>query len=368
MIKCRLFPSLLGVLMLLSVATLQASPRVVFINPDRPGNPFWDKVVSVMRAAADDLSLQLDVVYGEANRELATEQALGVIRRDPPVDYLIYIYQVGKAPQILEAAERAGVHSVIFNTEVADSERSIVGVPGEPYTRWIAHLVPDDRQAGGDLAHHLIMEWTSRKDAPPAEIVGFNGGRDSSAARLRAAGLEQALTGRSDARLHQVLVSEWNPQLAADQSEPLLRRWPGTNVIWSASDAMALAVIERQQRLGRQPGSDLVVGSIDWTDAGIQAVESGHLAVTLGGHFLEGAWALVLIHDHAQGRVSINEMRRLSTPLAAIHRGNVGALRDLLIGNQWGEIDFRRYSRALRGNQAAYVFQLEPPSSGVPKK
>jgi len=339
----------------------QAAPLVVFVNPDRPGNPFWDKVTTVMQAAAKDLELTLEVRYGDTNREQSTRQALDAIQSDPPADYLVYIYQVGQARRILEAAEQAGVRSIIFNTDVADQDRDLVGSPGEVYTQWIAHLVPDDFHAGADLASRLIAAARTREPERRAELVGFNGGRDSSAARARAAGLEDVLSRREDAVLHQVLVSQWDALLAAEQTEPLLRRWPGTNVVWAASDAMALAVAGRLTELGRKPGLDVFLGGIDWTDEGIRAVADGRLVVTLGGHFMDGAWALVVAHDHALNLVSATELRRVATRLQAIDRENVQQYQELLDGQHWQRIDFQRYSRRQRGPRAPYEFGLDTP-------
>lgn len=336
-----------------------AAPRVVFINPDAPGNLFWDKVTDVMHAAALDLGLSLEVRYGEDNRELTTQQALDAIDRETSPDYLIYIYQIGQGKRILQAAEKAGVYSIIFNTDIPPQDQSSVGEPGQPFARWLAHLTPDDQAAGRDLASYLI-DAAGKPQAGKTQLVGFNGGRDSSAARLREEGLNQALLNRPEAELLQVLVADWDPALSARQAPPLLRRWPSTRIVWSASDATALSAAKALKAAGYRVGKDLLIGSIDWTDEGLKAVEQGSLKVTFGGHFMEGVWALVLAHDHAKGLFTADETRRFSTNLAPIDASNVHRYKDMLTHNRWDQVDFRQFSRERRGKEGAYDFRLPP--------
>lgn len=73
----------------------------------------------------------------------------------------------------------------------------------------------------------------------------------------------------------------------------------------------------------------------------------------MGGHFLAGGWALVMLFDHANG-VDIRAHYRL--PLFSLivpesefyHR---------LKSRRWSEIDFRAYSRYLTGAER-YQFEI----------
>lgn len=349
---------LCSVLMMVGGPVL-ALPRVVFINPDAPGNPFWDKVTQVMQAAAVNLQFSLEVRYGLDNREGTTLQAMEALQQDPPIDYLLYIYQIGQGKRILQAAEQAGVYSIIFNTDVPEQDQAAFGPPGQRFPHWLAHLVPDDQAAGRNLAAYLIEAAKAAGKPGKIDLVGFNGGRDSSAARLREAGLNQALAEYPEVELLQLLVSDWDPAITARQAPMLLRRWPTTRVIWSASDAMALGAAQALVSEGYAIGRDVLLGSVDWTDEGLQAVSDGHLTVTFGGHFMEGAWALVLAHDHAQGRYTAEEHGRFSTPLAPIDASNVKRYRELILTDHWNQVNFRQFSREVRGDQAAYDFHLE---------
>ncbi|MDX5297447.1 MAG: hypothetical protein LPK85_00700, partial [Gammaproteobacteria bacterium] len=76
-------------------ASPASSINVTFVNPDKPGNPFWDLVTDFMKAAADSLDIELQVIYGDADRYVTTSKAIAAIQASPPPDYLVFMYQKG---------------------------------------------------------------------------------------------------------------------------------------------------------------------------------------------------------------------------------------------------------------------------------
>lgn len=332
--------------------------HVGFVNPDYRGDPFWDSVTEVLLAAADNLGMKLEVRYGEGNRLRSTEEALSLLK-EPGLDYLLTIFQSGQGGRILSAAESAGTPVFFFNTDIPESDTGRVGIPGQIFTQWIGHLVPDDRQAGRLLGSEL-REAAVRNALPmPLKVVGFTGSRESTPSRLRVEGLGLAVRAQSDLDLQQVVYSNWEPEITAQQLPVLLKRYPQTSVIWSASDGMALAAISAAEQIGLVPGRDVIGGGIDWTENAIQAVAEGRLAVTVGGHFMDGAWSLVLLHDFHHGLVRIREMQRVMSRFQAINQGNVQHYLPLLNKKRWKSFDFRAFSRAVRGAEAPYVFGLD---------
>lgn len=344
---------------LLSGLSAGESPRVTFINPDKPGNAFWDSVTTFMQAAADDLDIRLSVRYGMANRQLTTGEALDALATIPKPDYLIFIYQKGQGSRILQAAEHSQVQTFIINTEIPPEEQDAVGRPGAVFTKWIGHLAPDDFQVGHDLASLLIRFAQEKFPDKPLEMVGFTGGRDSSAARLRNQGLEAAVKEFTGVKLRQVLVAEWDPDVAAEQAPRLFRRYPRASIVWAASDAMALAAADSLAQEGFQPGESVFFGGVDWTPAGIQAVDDNYLVATFGGHFMDGGWALVLLHDHFHGLSKAEAWSKLQSRLLPVTSANADRYLTLFGGNNWDAIDFRRFSSRNRAADQSYDFGLE---------
>ena len=105
---------------------------------------------------------------------------------------------------------------------------------------------------------------------------------------------------------------------------------------------MALGAVEGAIRAGREPGVDLFIGGIDWTDEGLAAVAEGTMVVTYGGHFMEAGWALVALES---GR---NEDLDVSTRMCPATSANVQEVRATVRAGAFQRIDFRALVDAVR--------------------
>ena len=81
-----------SLLSLISPASAQKPPRIIFLNPgesvERGTGPYWRMVSQYMSAAANSLGMQLEVIYAERDHLLMIRQAEEVARRvDPPVSH-----------------------------------------------------------------------------------------------------------------------------------------------------------------------------------------------------------------------------------------------------------------------------------------
>ena len=88
--------------------------------------------------------------------------------------------------------------------------------------------------------------------------------------------------------------------------------------LWAANDPMALGAITALREAGYKPGVDVVVGGLNWSQGGVERVLKGEMIVTHGGHFLGGAWAMVVLRDYHDGRDFAEEDVRLQFPMGAI--------------------------------------------------
>ena len=77
---------------------------------------------------------------------------------------------------------------------------------------------------------------------------------------------------------------------------------PQIRVLWCANDSMALGALAAAVEAGRRPGEDLLIGGVDLVDRALAEVAAGRLEVSIGGHLVDGARALLLLHDHHQKR------------------------------------------------------------------
>lgn len=336
-----------------------ASASVVFINPDRPGNPFWDQVNTVMQAAADDLDLELQILFAEENRYQAIRLLEGLITLGKQPDYLVFMFQQGAGVKLLRLAEQAQIRSIMINTDIPSALLSKTGAPRQHFKHWLGHLYPDDQLAGQLLMDSLAEQ--ARQMLPqqaPLGVVALSGSHDSSAAQKRNQGLQASLNKQPDLTLNQLVFSQWRADLAGQQAARLLARYPQSQIVWAASDHMALAAAQTLQLEGIEPGKDILLGGIDWTPAGLKAMRQGQLHASVGGHFAEGAWALVLIHDYHHGHDFADLGLEFLTPMAVMTPANQALLEPILRTGNWQQFNFRQLLRG-QHSERRYAFSLQ---------
>jgi len=107
-----------------------------------------------------------------------------------------------------------------------------------------------------------------------------------------------------------------------------------------------------------QPGVDVKIAGVNWTEAGIQHVMNGEMTLTHGGHFLAGGWAMVMLYDIVQ-RGDFNSRIEVRFPMAAITPINAPDYVKHFGSQQWSRIDFKSFSLTHAKKQKEYQFTLD---------
>jgi ABC-type sugar transport system substrate-binding protein len=333
--------------------------RVVFLDVLQLENPWRTELLSAMRAAANDLGIDfVDHTVGHWPGEIL-EQARQIVRGPGKPDYLLVSLHRGIGPGVLELAERAGVPVFVISSGLLPADQARYGGPRQHFAHWLGQMMPDDVEAGRELAVLLLEAARARAGAPdaPVRLVALEGRRGDGAAMLREEGLRQALAGSANAQLLQGVSASWRQEVARRKTFLLRRRYPELQAVWAANDLMALGALKGLEDAGA--GGQVVVGGIDWTPEALEAVRDGRMVASLGGHFLEGAWALVLLYDYHQGHDFASERLEWRTRLQPLTRDTVDAWLRLHLGMDWESFDFRAFSKAAHPGLARYDFSLQ---------
>ncbi len=336
--------------------------RVTFINPG--DHVFWMDVTTFMKAAAEDLDIDLSVIYAGKNRLQNKNRIEKVLQEDHPPDYLIYIFYTGNyAVDLLNKCEERGVKSMIINTDVPKQVASIVGEPRDMFPSWIGHIVPDDISAGYNLLHRLVTEVRNRRggtEGEPIEVAGITGSHDSTAAVYRNKGFADYVAKNQDIVLRQNIFAYWDENRAYTVAKGLLRRYPNLDIIWAANDGMAMGALRAIEESRKAAGLDVFVGGMDWTKEAMDKIMDRRLTTSFGGHFMDGGWALVLLRDYHSGIDFKDSMGvRIQSTLSYIDTKNVENLRLSLADRKWDRINFKRFSKYYSGEESPYDFSLE---------
>lgn len=329
--------------------------RVAFLNPGGPGDAFFQPMTDFMQAAADDLGFELTVYFANRNHVLYDENIHRLFSTQPLPEYIIGTNARGSGKALLKVAEAAGVKTLFVNQGFIDVEQIVVGAPGERYKQWLFEYLPDDVNAGYLLAKTLLDEAVERSSDGTAEVLAITGHEESVASVLRLRGLKEALVEYPGVRLNQAVYADWKRDKAKILTHRLLERYPSTSVIWSASDVMAHGACEALRETGRKPGSDVVVGGVDWADSALDSLRKKEFTASVGGHFMDGGWAMVLLYDMMHG-IQPDKLGRSSFSVLTADNVDVYArLRE----QSWTAIDFRAFSKHLNPELKQYNFGLE---------
>jgi ABC-type sugar transport system substrate-binding protein len=347
----------------LAITTTGASGgniRVGFINPT--GSPeFWLLVSSTMRAAAAELGIDVDIRHTQRSYDKAIALARDFLSERPPPDYLIATNDLGAGGAIIKLADAANVRIVLLDNDLDQKEWAEYGEPRTKYRHWLGSLVPDHEGGGYRVAEAVLTEAMRIKNNPPLRMLALAGDIGTPASNDRVRGLKRAvgvmskLLGPASVQLVDVRNLDWTEEGAQASIKQFVRAGQRIDAVWAANDQMAFGAIRALREAGYKPGVDVVVGGFNWSQGGIDRVLNGEMVVTYGGHFLGGAWAMVILRDYHNARDFAEEDVRLQFPMGAVDLPV--ARRFPEIGKlDWRNVDFTRFSKTRNPEITRYNF------------
>jgi len=356
----RLFLPLL-LLLLSSPQTWALS--VTFINPGRSDEAFWLSASQAMQAAAKSLDVQLEVLYAQRQPEQTLQLAREVAARLPArrPDYVILVNEKGMLVSAAQVLGAAGIPSFAAFSGLLPQERG-PWAPRRGLPLLLGSLQARAHEAGYLTAKALIHQGLRRKlQAADGKLhlLAIAGDRSTPSSIERNEGLRKALDEHPEVELDQQVFANWRRDKATEQMQGLLQRNPHARLVWSGSDQMAFGAMTAVEQQGRQPGRDLLFSGINTSNEAMQSVLDGRLSALAGGHFMTGAWALLMLYDHHHGRDFIDEGLELEPPLF-MQFSKADARRFLTrFGQGLPELNFRVHSKHLNPQLKRYRFGLD---------
>ncbi|MFY8117489.1 MAG: ABC transporter substrate-binding protein [Roseateles sp.] len=348
------------VLMLLSLGPVQAM-SVSFINPGRSDEAFWLTATQAMQAAARSLGIQLEVLYAEREPERALRLAREIAGRPAQQrpDYVLLVNEKGTLVSNAQTLGAAGIRTfAVFNGLLPQERKS--WAPRQSLPLLLGSLEPDAREAGYLTAKALIQQALRAQPGGKLQLLAIAGDRSTPTSVARNEGMRQAVAEAPQVELAEAVFADWRRELAREQMQGLLQRHPAARLVWTGSDQLALGAMEALSQTGGKPGRDRHFSTINTSKEAMQALIEGRIDALAGGHFLAGAWALVMLYDHQQGRDFADEGLELERPMFTLF-GAAEARRFLKqFGNGIRELDMRPYSKHLNPQVQSYRFTIAP--------
>lgn len=340
-----------------------SAPKILLFNSDTPQNFWWRTTSDILQAACDDLGMTLEVVYLDRNPYKMIRTFKEVATSDSPPDAVIFQNLRQTAEHMLSVAEQYQIPAILFNAGLVAEEQVKYLGPREVFKYWIGEILPDDMQAGYDLAmtlyHEAVRQGMTDQD-DRVNLVAINGTKADTAAIERLKGLMRAVTTQPKINLLQVVNGEWVEEKGMSVFKRLAIRHQNTKVVWSANDPMAIGALEGMRDLGLVPGKDMLIGSIDWDPRALQAVERGEMVVTINGHFMESAWAAVLLYDYLHGRDFAEETVSFKSQMSVLNQDNIRRYLQHFNRENFAKVDFTQFSKVLNPSLESYDFLFAP--------
>ncbi|MEN9659872.1 MAG: hypothetical protein RL571_3337 [Pseudomonadota bacterium] len=336
------------------ILLLSSSPSwaisVLFINPGKTSEAFWVSVSQSMAAAAQDLGMELRIIYAERDHlrmPLLLQQA---IDQGAKPDYLIVVNERQMAPPLLAIAERAHIPTLLAFNDLTPEQLMQSGLPRKKLKYWIGSLTTDNRQAGYLTGKTLLKRLVQSKKIGidgRYQLLAMSGDKSTPASQERLLGLQDALQEFPNVELKQVIYGNWSRGLATEQMAVLLDRYPDVAAVWCSNDLMAFGVLSSlERRYG--PDHGVLVSAINHSNDAISMIKNGRLTALAAGHFLLGAWSMVLLYDYAHGYDFSAQGTQIQLPMFSLLNANNADLFLSRFSRQGlSHYDFSRYSKAI---------------------
>lgn len=361
--KFRCFIIFLSLIIILlgSNSFVGASPKkinVAFVSVTTPQNPFWHNYITYMKIACDSLGMNFNAYYANENHMQLVPIIKSLIKSKQKPSVIVFLDNKMQAEAVIKTANQAKIPIFLVNTSLNAEETKALGKPREKYKYWIGQMQPDDKAAGYLVAKTLFNKFPN--NGKKYHVIGINGNVGSDVTRLRLEGLKEAVAQSNNIILDQVVYGNWSPSISKAKFVELKKsRYPNANIIWTASDSMAMGVVQGAKDLKLKPGRDIVTGGIDWLPDALKMVKNKEIDVSVGGHFIEGGWVAVLLYDYFNGKDFASEKVSWKTQMRPITSANVNYYETKLNQKNWGKINFRKFSKKYNPKIKKYDFRMQ---------
>jgi ABC-type sugar transport system substrate-binding protein len=109
---------------------------------------------------------------------------------------------------------------------------------------------------------------------------------------------------------------------------------------------------------GKHPGKDVIVVAMDLNPENVEAVKNGDLLFDIGGHWLQGRFALVMLYDQIKGQAVPEDQDNVKLKLLPLTKDRISQFEADFPGGA-PPYDFKAHSRVYTPNAEPASFELK---------
>jgi ribose transport system substrate-binding protein len=260
----------------------------VAFSQNASNNPWRLAETASMKDEAAKQGIQLTVTDANNDQSKQVADIKGLIAQKPDVLFIAPITE--QLANVVKDAGAAGIPVILLDRAVDTN----VAVPGQDFVT----VAQSDFIQEGKRAAVQMAKATGGK----AKIIELEGTTGASPAIDRKKGFDDSIKQCSGM---QVIVSQdgdFTRAKGQSVAETLLQSHPDATAIYAHNDEMAIGAIAAVKAIGKTPGKDIKIVSIDGEKDGLKAVAAGDLFATVECSPRFGPLALQTMADYAAGK------------------------------------------------------------------
>ncbi len=278
------------------------SYKVGFAQLWEDRGPWRDANTASMKEEAEKRGYELVFDPGTSPDPAEQVQRMqALIREKVDVIFIAPHDETVLAPSVV-AARRACIPTFVVDRAVHPD----VAIPGEDY---VSYLASDFRREG-----ELAAEWLIEKTGGKAQIIQLEGTVGSTPGVERKQGFDALIDEEPEMKILTSESADFNEDKAYQATLRLMKKHPTANVIYSHNDAMSFGVVTALEELGKVPGEDVLIVSIDGTKKATEYILEGKIGVVVECNPKFGPIAFDTMLDYAAGKkvpLRINNVDRV---------------------------------------------------------
>jgi ABC-type sugar transport system substrate-binding protein len=260
----------------------------VAFSQNASNNPWRLAETASMKDEAAKQGIQLTVT--DANNDQAKQIAdiKGLIAQKPDALFIAPITE--QIANVIKDAGAAGIPVFLLDRDVDHS----VAVPGQDFVTVIqSDFIQEGKRAAVQMA---------KATGGNAKIIELEGTTGASPAIDRKKGFDDAIKQCSGMKVVVSQDADFTRAKGQSVAETLLQSHPDATAIYAHNDEMALGAIAAVKAIGKVPGKDIQVVTVDGERDGLKAVAAGDLYATVECNPRFGPSAFQTLKDYAAGK------------------------------------------------------------------
>jgi ABC-type sugar transport system substrate-binding protein len=231
------------------------------------------------------------VIYTDAQNSDSKQVSdiQSIIAQHPDVLLISPLTEDGEVSAIKQA--HAACIPVILLDRDADHAQV---TPGKDYVTFIGS---DFVKEGQRVADFFIQ-----KTGGNARIIELQGTTGASAAIDRTKGFNDEIASHPGMKIIAAQDANFDRATALKVMQTLLQSHPDVTAVYAENDEMALGAMDALKAAGKTPGKDVLVGSIDGENGGLQAIMAGEEGIVIQCNPRLGPAAFQAINEYANGQ------------------------------------------------------------------